>query len=260
MRYSDCEKIVGNYIVLKTFDTNNSYLIDKCREYNVKGDIKKDVFGRVSKMFKYVDKHDLILDYVSILNKDSRKSKIDSFLSSLYDDVAESFKFGIGSLNYDVEIILQKNTKGITNKCVITKNVQPFKEFDITDFDKSIKYISKLISKDRFNFKEFLNSKFISKYTKKEIVKLQETYDKLLYKYDNIKWSTCRIDVISNKEIDMEFLSQKGKKILKVDVRKAKYHKNADCNYPRIKVFKSVNKDCVSCDTFNDLDEALKEF
>jgi hypothetical protein len=254
-------KHIGNYIVLNSVEKDNKFIVDTLSEYHIKGDIKKDVYGRVCKLMKFFDKYDLIIDTVSVLNKDSRKSKIDSFLGQFYDDVSESFKFGIGSLNYDVEITLEKNSKGITNKCIVNKNTELYKEFNISDFDKEIKYISKLIEKDKFSFQEFIDSYLVnnSGYGSLEIETLQNINDNLLLDNKDVKWSTCKIDKLENDDTSLELVIQKGKVILQVDVRKYSSRMSM-FHYPSIKIFKSVNTSFVSCDTYSSFDEALREF
>lgn len=260
MRYNNV-KHIGNYIVLDSVEKDNHYIVETLSEYHIKGDIKKDVYGRVLKLLKYFDKYQLLIDSVSVLNKDSRKSKIDSFLSSLYDDVSESFKINVGSLNYDIEIVLEKNSKGITNKCTVLKNGILFKEFNVSDFDKDVKYISRVISRDKFSFKEFIDSDFVknSGYSKKELDTLQSVYDKLLFKYENIKWSTCIISKLDGNDVSLELVIQKGNKILQTDVWKWS-SRISEFHYPCVKMFKSFNKSYISCDTYSSFEEALEIF
>jgi hypothetical protein len=259
-RYGE-EKINGNYIELKSPDVDNLYLVNGLREHNIRGNIKKDVYGRTEKIFKYFDKYDIIVDSVLILDKNSRKSKIDSFLSSLYDDVTESMKINLGTLNYDIEIILEKNSKGISNVCRILKNDKSYKEYLIKDFDKDIKYISKLINKDKFNFKELIKSYLLDsvKYTEEERSHLQYLYDEFLYKWDKIKWNTCFIDCLKKDDTRIELVLQKGKMVLQVDCWKYSSRKPY-FKYPSIKRFNSINQSYVSCDTYTSLEDALKDF
>jgi hypothetical protein len=260
MNYNNVEHI-GNYIVLNSVENDNRFIVDTLAELHIKDDIKKDVYGRVSKLLRYFDKYNLIIDTVSLLNKNSRKSKIDSFLSSHYDDIAESFKFNVGSLNYDFEITLLKNSKGITNSCTVLKKGEPYKEFVITDFDKSIKYISKVIDKDKFYFKDFLTSDYLqnSGYSEKELYNLQDVYNTLLCKYDDVKWSTCIIEKLRDDDVSLKLVIQKGTRLLKTKVSRWS-SRTAQFNSANIIDFKTVNKNYTSLNSFMDFDEAYKEF
>jgi len=57
----------------------------------------------------------------------------------------------------------------------------------------------------------------------------------------------------------MELSIQKGKKLLHVDICKWS-SRSIEFRHSTIKTFKSINNSYISCDSYNDLDEALDNF